>query len=213
MYRIKKIEKNGGIYIVRVSGEGDDAGFEEKCLVAKEFFLPLGLTEGELTDEDGARSLLSAADLTAAVSKALDVLSYSNVSRRALVEKLRFKHKIGKETAELAADYAVGRGYLDEESQAKKIAESAVRSKMWGRRRVASDLYSKGYSKETAQNASSQIPDEDYREALDRLISKKVKAVPKDSAEYNRIISSLIRLGHSPSDIREALEESFGEEE
>ena len=213
MYRIKSIQKTGGLFVVKVCGEGDEAGLEEKRLIAKEFFLPLGFAEGDLVDGEGVESLAAAEETTAAVSKALDVLSYSNVSRRALVEKLRFKYKIGKDSAERAADYAVRRGFLDEAAQARRIAENAVHSKLWGKRRIVSDLYAKGYPKEVAEEAAVGISNGSYRDALNKLISKKVKTAPENGAEYNKIISSLIRLGHSPSAIKEALEEQFGEQD
>ena len=212
MYRIKSIEPHGGQYIVKVLGEGDETGLTESFLVAKEFF-PRGLGEGDLLDDGALESLSSASDLTHAVSKALDVLSYSNVSRRALVEKLRFKHKIGKEDAEAAADYAVRRGYIDEASQARRIAENAVRSKMWGLRRIASELYAKGYPKEVAEEAARSVPENEYAKALKKLIDKKVKTAPQDGAEYNKLISALIRLGHGPSEIKAALTERFGDED
>ncbi len=213
MYRVKSIERHGGQFIVKVHGEGDEAGLEESYPVAKEFFAPLGISEGDLLDDEGLGSLSSASDVTAAVSKALDVLSYSNVSRRALTEKLRYKYKIGKEEAEVAADYVVRRGFLDEASQASRIAESAVRNKLWGPRRIASELYAKGYPKEIAEDAARDIPEDSYGKALDKLISKKAKTAPQDGAGYNKLISSLIRLGHNPSAIKEALAEHFGEQD
>ena len=213
MFRIRSIQKTGGLFTVNVIGEGDEAGSEDRYRIAKEFFLPLGFKEGDLIGDEDVESLSSAEDTTAAVSKALDVLSYSNASRRALVEKLRFKYKVGKEAAENAADYAARRGFLDESAQARRIAENAVQSKLWGKRRIASDLFAKGYPKEVAEEAARGIPDESYGEALNKLISKKVKTAPKDGAEYNKLITSLIRLGHSPSAIKEALSERFGEQD
>ena len=35
MYRIKSIQKTGGLFVVKVCGEGDEAGLEEKRLIAK----------------------------------------------------------------------------------------------------------------------------------------------------------------------------------
>ena len=212
MYRIKSIEKTGSRFVVKVSGDGIEAGFAETYLVAGEFFLPLGVNDGDMIDDASLEALSSASDLTAAVSKALDALSYSVLSRRALTEKLRFKYRIDKETAERAADYAVKRGYLDEDAQAKDIAERCVRGKLWGKRRIAAELYSKGYPREVAETAADSIPDGSYAAALEKLIDKKAKTAPADGAEHNRLVSSLIRLGHSPSAVKEALAERFGEE-
>jgi len=157
MYRITEIEASGGRFAVRVVSEDEPVG--EKYIVAKEFFAPLALSKGDVIGDEELASLSRSAELTAAVSKALDVISYSNLSLKALIDKLRLKYKVERSLAEEAADYAVRRRYIDEDSQARKIAAAAVRTKLWGARRVVAELMAKGYPKSCAEDAASSVGD------------------------------------------------------
>jgi len=212
MYRITRINAVGGQLVVEIEDEGSLIS-AEKHLIAKEFFKSFSLGEGDLIDDDALDKLLRAEDLTLAVSKALDVLSYSSLSRKALIDKLRLKYKIERSLAEYAADYAVKRKFLDEASQAARIAQNAVKSKGWGKQRIISELAAKGYPRECAKDAADSIDESEYRAALNKLIVKKVKNAPESSSEYNKLIASLIRLGHSPGEIKAALRKKFSENE
>ena len=202
-YRIKEVAPFAGQLSVTV--ESTDGAFE-KHIVAKEFFKPLGIEEGDLIGDEELFSLSHASDLTVAVTKALDALSYSSMSRHALTDKLRFKYKFTRSLAEEAADYAVKRHYIDEESQAKRIADVSVRTKFWGRRRIAAYLVSKGYPADVADDAAGSIKGEEYRTALSKIIDKKA-GCSLDEAEYKKLVSALIRLGHDPSDVKAVLSE------
>ncbi|MBQ7670737.1 MAG: RecX family transcriptional regulator [Clostridia bacterium] len=202
-YRVKEVAPLAGQLSVTV--ESAD-GMTEKYSVAKEFFKPLGIEDGDLIGDEELFALSHASDLTAAVSKALDALSYSSMSRRALTDKLRFKYKFSRSLAEDAADYVVKRHYIDETSQAKRIADVAVRTKFWGRRRISAYLVSKGYPANVADDAARSVKGEEYRAALLKVIDKKAGG-SLDEAEYKKLVSALIRLGHDPSDVRTALSE------
>lgn len=208
MFRITDAEITGGTVSVKVEGE---TGFE-KFVLGKEFFTPLGLSEGDEVGEAEYDALTHAAALSGAYAKALDILSYSGISRRALADKLRLKYKFDREIASEAADRAVEKGYLDEASDASRIAENDVKHKLWGKRRVAADLFSKGYSAKTAKDAANSVPDRDYEAALRRLADKKARAPLKDREAYNKAASSLVRLGHSPSDVRRVLDKKIDKE-
>ena len=205
MFYVKKTEFAGGSVVVTLEDTSGDFPASDKYIVAKEFFKPLGIAEGDAADEEKADAVKEAAALTEAVSKALDVLSYSGLSRRALVDKLRLKYKIDRGAAEAAADYVVRRGYLDEDAQASRIAESAVRSKLWGRRRVVAGLYAKGYPKECAERAANSVGERAYAAALSKLTDKKAKSLPKTPEEVRKLVSALIRMGHDPSAVKEAV--------
>lgn len=206
-YRVKEVSPLAGQLSVTV--ESSD-GIAEKHTVAKEFFKPLGIEEGDLVTDEELLALSKASDLTSAVTKALDALSYSSMSRRALTDKLRFKYKIERSLAEEAADYAVKRRYIDEAAQAKRIAEIAVRTKFWGRRRIAAHLVSKGYPSETANEAANSVKGEEYRAALSKIIDKKA-GDSLDEAGFRKLMSALIRLGHDPSDVKAALSDKIKE--
>ena len=189
MNKITEITGAGGVLAITVEGDGGC----EKYLVAKEFFKPLTLSEGDAVGDGELKSLREATVLTAACRKALDALSHSDISRPALEDRLVIKYKFDRETAKAAADYAVRRGFLDEERQAQDIARRAVTSKNHGRRLVVAELISKGYPKDVAARAADSVTDEEYDAALRRALAKK-------TGESQKIIASLVRLGHSPSD-------------
>ena len=196
MNKITEIYFAGGVFSITVEG---DAG-AEKYLAAREFFTPLGLAEGDGVGDEELEALREAAVLTAACRKALDALSRSDVSRRALEDRLVLKYKFDREAARAAADYAVRRGFLDEERQASELAHRAARSKNHGRRLVVAELLSKGYPKDVAERAANSVPDGEYAAALRRALAKKSGDAPK-------VVASLVRLGHLPSDAAKAVNE------
>lgn len=202
MNKITEITSSGGIVIIRVEGDGG----EEKYLVAKEFYKSFDLAEGDALGDGDIEALSSATVLTAACRKALDVLSRSDVSRRALTDRLVIKYKYDRETAEQAAEYAARRGFLDEVRQAREIARRAVSSKNHGRRLVVAELLSKGFPKDVAVLAADSVRDEEYGEALCRALAKK-------SGDPRKTVASLVRLGHSPHDAARAVKEKISEKQ
>ena len=68
-----------------------------------------------------------------------------------------------------------------------------------------------GYPKDVCAEAAQSVPEKDYREACRRLVDKKIVTAPQDRREYDRVISSLIRLGHSPKEIKAALYAKFND--
>ena len=202
MNKITEITSSGGIVIIKA--EGDEG--EEKFLVAKEFYKNFGLAEGDALGDDDIEALSSATTLTAACRKALDALSRSDVSRRALTDRLVMKYKFDRETAEQAAEYAARRGFLDEERQAKEIARRAVATKNHGRRLVVAELLSKGFPKDVAVIAADEVPEEEYTDALRRALAKK-------SGDPRKVVASLVRLGHSPRDAARAVKEKISEDQ
>lgn len=204
MERILSITAASGAFIVALEGG-------ERYVVEKSLFAPIGVAEGDALDEEALDALVEASLQTAAIMRALDILSYSNASRKALIDKLRLKYKVAPLHAEAAADYALRRGYIDEAAQAEKYAGSAVRTKCWGRARVMRELAAKGYSKEICAEAADSVTENEYREALRCLVGKKINTAPRERREVDRTVSSLVRLGHQPRDIKAALEERIKE--
>ena len=198
MDRIVELSASGSLLFIKIEQETADGAAYEKFTVAKEFFAPLRLFENDPVDDASYRAIARAEEMTAAVSKALDALSYSPLSRKALIEKLRYKYKIDPDVAEEAADYTAEKHLLDEEKQASKIAEAAVKRKLWGKSRVVADLMSKGYPKDISHAAADSIDISQYSEALMSAAEKKLRS-SKSADDAKRAVASLVRLGHSPS--------------
>lgn len=212
-YFVKEVRRAGNtvsVITVQVS-KGYAADDGETFSLGFEFWKKLGICEGDTVSEDGYFIIGDAAKKSEAVSKALDVLSYSNHSRNSLETRLRLKCRIEKEYAVFAADYCVEHGYVDEARQAEKIAERVARTKLWGKRRIAQELYSKGYPKNIAVSAPCSVSDEEYAEILKKAILKKTDEYPCDYSEKSKLVAAVSRLGHAPKDVENALEQVFKE--
>lgn len=205
MYIIKEIAAAGVRAVVKAE-KNDGSGELITFTVGREFLAPFAVSEGDEIDEETAEELEDAEKKTYAVSKALDALSFGNLSRSALARKLRIKYGTEKKHADFAADYAVLHGYIDEKHQAERIAELCVRTKKWGKRRIVSDLISKGYPKNVAECAADSVNDADYEAALRSLVEKKAGSRSPDRDELKKTAASVIRLGYSPSEVLREIE-------
>ena len=207
MYRITDVTHNRGVFTVSVEPDGYlQVAEKTKYRVAKELFDAEALVSGALIGDAEFDALEEAAALTRAIAISLDVISRSNVSRKALTDKLRLKYGITPDLADKAAEYAAERRYIAEEAQACEIARRAVSSKLWGKRRIIADLSAKGYPPACCRNAASTIPDEEYSRALALLVRKRgfSRLVP-GTKQHASAVGSLMRFGYESSDIRRAL--------
>lgn len=183
-----------------------ETGEKESLTVGKEFLPPFVSpdSQGHVLDGDEYDALFEMSLVTNAVSKALSALSYGNLSRRALIFKLTSKHKLEREYAEAAADYAVRHRYIDEESQAVRIAHQCVRIKKQGKRKAAAYLMSKGYEKETVTKAVCSVDEAEYENAALCALLKKTDRLPDSKEERLKLINALLRQGHSKSHVEKA---------
>ena len=207
MYRIISVVP--GASKIKISLR-DESGDETELSVAKEL-LPGSVAEGASLGEEEFEELSFAAEATKALSKALDALAASPLSAKALTDKLRFKYKFSCEASDAAAEVALSRGYIDEASQSERIAARSAAVKLWGRRRIVDELCSKGYPLQLAKEAASAVPKSVYDKSLARLVDKKCSGGIKDPAKLKSIASSLVRLGHSPSDVKDAIAKKIRE--
>ena len=209
MYKVTDVAAVSGRYIIELS----DGDASDKYQVAKEFLPDFEICPGSVLCDGEFEMLKSASLKTEALGKALDALSYSNMSRRALADKLRLKYRIDRDVAEEVTEYVAARKYLDEDAQAEKIARAAVKTKMWGRKRVVMELIAKGYPKEVAVRAADKIAEEAYSDALARRVEKKLHGAPADNAALVKAVSSLARCGHAPQDVKREILKLYGTEE
>ncbi len=128
-------------------------------------------------------------------------------SKREIARRLR-RRGIGDEAADWAAKMLEKNGYLNEDDSCERIAESAVHTKHYGRRRVLDYLLSHGYGRDAATRAVDGIDSEEYRAALMYNISHKYPhAADCDIKERQKIVASLMRLGFSGGEIGDAIRE------
>ena len=153
-------------------------------------------------DEELYDRLRDAAERTIAVREAAAMLTTGDKSASVIIRKLTRKGR-SPESAQYAVELLKKRGYLNEEDACRRIAETLVRSKHYGRRRVRDYLISHGYDLETASLAAGEISDEDIRDALRYHLTRKYRDFSELSVqERKKAAASLMRLGFSWQEIR-----------
>ena len=203
-YSIKSVsESPAGISVSILIGTADNYETTE-YLISREFWQWGRLQNGsDITEEDFLGMDRSAA-LSRAIARMKGILSYSGVSRRMLIQKLK-GYDFSEEICTTAANYAVEHGMVREDVQVEHAVDTYLRRKYWGRRRIAAELSAKGYPREVIESALADIPEEDFMHALHVILERKYGEIPADPQEKQKMILSLLRMGYSGNEIKDAL--------
>ena len=203
---IQSITELKGMVSVTLCG-GNDAFETFSVSVGRLKRLSVPLAEGMTVGEELYTEIEHAAAVTEAVRYAAQILSASDKSARMLKRKLTEKG-VSDAAAGDAVEFMVRKGYLDEERQAAAYAESAVRSKLHGKRRISKELYARGYDPAVIRQTLDELSDEDchaaMRKYLDKILAKSYNVGNK---EIRRIAAAAERLGHAPGDAVRYLKE------
>ena len=183
-----------------------DEGKEEKrkLLIFTEQYFELGLCKGRVLDEEAFDKIEELSRHCKAIKKGIELLSYSASSERRLVARLKSKG-IDRESAELAASELKRKGVLNEALDVESAVNTCIK-KLWGKKRIYSDLSAKGYEGECIVNALNEIEDEVFEKNCALLLKKKWKTLSKDPAEQKKMVASLTRYGYSFSEIKKAMQ-------
>ena len=137
--------ENGSVTVIIAN----ESGSGEECLVLslgayKRMLKQLGMRIAELDEvtEELYDALHVYAEQTAALREGARILTSGDKSAKEIVRKLAGKG-FSRESAEYAVEFLREKGYLSEESACLRIAEAAVRSKHYGKRRVLEYLLSR----------------------------------------------------------------------
>ncbi len=174
-----------------------------ELLISPELWEGAVPAEGSLLTEEAFATLDRRAALSRARARARDILSYSGQSRRSLIQKL-CHHGVDEDIAEETADWAKEQNLMNEQEEAALLADTYHRRKYWGQKRIAQELFQKGYPEEAIREAIRSIPPEEYLRALTTLIEKKFGEIPDDPSEKQKMVFSLLRLGYTGAEIKEA---------
>lgn len=210
LYTVVKVEHTSAGVSLSVRRNSEDADRID-MLISEESWAPLTLAEGSEFDDTVFSELNRAAVINRAISRMVKILSYSDHSCSQLIKKLE-THGFDREIGEIAAEYAVEHGYVNEEEQAIRAASYYARSKYWGKKRIAWELLSRGYKRDVALKATRSISDDDYIATLKKVMSRKYSPIPTEAHERNSMIAALGRLGYSMSEIEKVSEELENEE-
>ena len=191
----------GGLIAIGAKiSEGENLERRELVLLASQYS-ELSVRTGEIGTEE-FEEILSAAELCSAVRKGMAILGYGAYSKKELALKLRNKG-VAMQTASGAADLLAEMGYVDEQEDAARFAERSVR-KYHGKRRIASELFSKGYPNEAVEYALGSIEEIDFSERCAEYIEKKYRNIPDTPEGRKKLFSALARMGYTSSEIKEA---------
>ncbi|MBE6600695.1 MAG: hypothetical protein E7640_05830 [Ruminococcaceae bacterium] len=173
----------------------------ERLLVFSEFCRENGISVGDC-DGETAERLRDCAGLTEAYGKGERLLAFSPNSEKALITKLR-QRGVSADHARRAAQMLVQRGFIDDRENALAEAEKCVK-KLWGARRILSELSAKGYRGEALCEARAFLEDVDFSASLSALIDKKYRKILSSGEERDieKTVAALVRYGYTP---REAI--------
>ena len=169
-------------------------------------YAELRIRKGEI-DTATYEEIVKAAKIAAAYKKGLTFLGYGSHSKKTLYYKLKsrgFEDEISNEAISMLCQS----GYINEDSSCLREAERCI-LKLWGKKRIASHLYSKGFSEASINEAFDELGDIDYTENCKKLIlrdhKQQLKAAREDKTVLTKLIASLTRMGYSFSEIKNAL--------
>ena len=189
----------------------DEAGHSETFMLSagewKRLNKIIPVTHLAEVTEDLYDSLKDAAERTITVREAAAILTSGDKSASAILKKLTAKGR-SKEAAQYAVDLLKKKGYLNEEEACRRIAETLLRSKHYGRRRIRDYLIAHGYDTANASSAAEELPDEEITAALNHHLTRKFpdyNTLPPDKRK--KAAASLLRLGFTFQEIREAVRE------
>lgn len=155
-------------------------------------------TVGSDISNDELELLQELAEITRAIKKGLDLLSYSDTSKRSLARKLVMKG-FERDVAECAVSHLETMGYINEKEHALRLARAAAKQ-FYGPLAISDKLRSKGFEQKYIQNALKVIYREvDFTENLRIYAESKgiLEAIlsESDPKARQKVCASLLRRG------------------
>lgn len=171
----------------------------------------LGFAEGDFLDESALEAVCTAAERLRCIRKAMDCLSYGDMSGKKLLGKLtgRFDRELASSVVELLR----ARGYLDDAALSARLAESFYDNKLWGPLRIRSELSARGFSPEDVAAALEPLEARDHTENIRTLAERKFGRLSFDDyAQKSKAFAYLYRCGYESADITDTISKMEQEE-
>lgn len=164
----------------------------------------LSLEEGINLSDESLEELCKCEMRLACIQKAFTHLSYGDMSKKRLTEKLR--RSFDKELSAEIADLLEERGYLDDFRLAQRYADSYYEIRSYGPMRIKQELYGKGFSADVIERVMEHYHGLDHREKIAELLHTKYTPECLDNPDVKRkAVAWLNRLGYSWSDVSDVL--------
>lgn len=165
------------------------------------FWYSLGIANGTDIDDEGLESLKREIGERRAYNKALSLIASREHSRAELISKLKLKG-FGS-YSEQAVERLCEQGYVDDERFAEAFARELSEKKSMGERRIREELYRRGISREIIEQTVWGL-EADPAQQISELLNGRLSKYIYDDKGIRKCYNTLIRLGYSPSDIRQA---------
>ena len=208
MYIVERLFRDEEKHEALVDCKPQSGGKPERFRVTLVDCDSLGLEAGVLLSEEVYALLCDAQERLACVQKAFVFLSYGDLSRKRLIEKLR--RTFPQSLCEQTADRLEERGYLDDLRLAERYAESYYEIRSYGPMRIRQELYGKGFTREVIEQVLEPYLELDHREKIAELLEKRFpRETLSDPAVRRKASDWLRRNGYGWSEISDVLREDF----
>lgn len=202
--QIESISASGNRLSVRL-GDG------RKFKIQSEDLIELDLYQGRELCPEEVESLMSRSRMGDAYNKALNLLSFRPRSKRELERKLdAFDAEVVHQVTEKLERLAL----IDDEAFARSWVEQRHGVKAIGKRRLASELFQKGISRELIDEALSEISDDE--ESAKELVRNRLGRSSNENGAGDekmkaRLYALLVRRGYESGTASRAVREVLGE--
>lgn len=204
--RITAVSGRSGGEEVEISFELTNGTHSEKCsfIISSSQYLVICPQRGA-SDEQMFDEIKYASDVWSATKRGIFMLGYGACSEKALIAKLVSKG-FDKEIAADAVNDIVAKGLMRPADDAAREAEKMAK-KLWGKRRIISALYEKGYSADAVRAALYSLEESgiDYEKNCKRLVREKYSGAELDISGQAKLYAALSRYGYSSSEIKSAI--------
>ena len=196
---------SGNEVCIKIKIENGENKEERDFTVLIDQYSLLRIKKGEI-DRFQFDEIERASNICSAYKKGLFLLGYVACSEKKLKFKLKTHGFENDICDEAVAMLSIG-GYINEHSDAEREAERCV-AKLWGKKRIISHLYSKGFGDGAVKQACVMLNNVDFAENCQKLIlrdhKKQFVDAQKNEKDRQKLFSKLARMGYSFSEIKEA---------
>ena len=164
------------------------------------------LKEGKTLEDTSLRDIKLYAEERKARERCLYLISYRDHSWKELYEKLL--KSVSEEVARRSVEKMEDIGLIDDMKYGMALAKKYLFVKKWGFKKVEYELSLKGISSENIEIILEEYQEEvNVFDNIKFIIEKKHKKNLLDYKGNQKIITSLLRMGHSYSDIKIVIDE------
>lgn len=143
-----------------------------------------------------------------ALNKIKHYCAYQERNHQETRDKL-YSYGLYKEEVETLLSQLIEEDYLNEERYAMAFASGRFRLKQWGKIKIRNELQKDKVSAYCIKKALGEIHDDDYRQTLEKLASKKLTTLKSEQnifVKKTKLRNFLMQKGYESSSISEILD-------